>query len=187
MAPITAIFLFLAGILATASSGLLIDEVKTWIPWIVQRVIRSSINLLPPDQRDRFEEEWRSHIADLPGELGKLIATLGFPRAALKTVLAEMEHKSLAVLPQQSSSAAGDDAESLREHMNLVAAKLLDYSYFFPLLCDPATASERDEILKYYRDNVRPELKDLVSKFAAQAEQHLEVAHQAHVEFAKGV
>ena len=151
----------MAGILATASSGLLIDEVKAWIPWIVQRVIRSSIKLLPPDQRDRFEEEWRSHIADLPGEFGKLIAALDFPRAALKIVQAEMEHKSLAVLLQQSSSAAGDDAESLREHMNLVAAKLLDYSYFFPPLCDPATASERDEILKYYRDNVRPELKDL--------------------------
>jgi lipopolysaccharide/colanic/teichoic acid biosynthesis glycosyltransferase len=37
---------------------------------------------LPEEQRERCEEEWLAHVCDTPGEIGKLIAALGFLRAA---------------------------------------------------------------------------------------------------------
>jgi hypothetical protein len=37
---------------------------------------------LPREQRNRFEEEWSSHLNEIPGELGKVIAALGFIQAS---------------------------------------------------------------------------------------------------------
>jgi hypothetical protein len=98
MALITAIFLFLVGSLGTAVSRLLTDEFKAWIPWIVQRVIRRAIARLTPPLRERFEEEWQSHINELPGEIGKLKTALGCLTAARKmTLAAKAGHRSVAV------------------------------------------------------------------------------------------
>jgi hypothetical protein len=88
MALITAVFLFLVGTLGSGLSRLLTDEFKAWIPWIIQRVIRRAIVRLPPAQRERFEEEWQSHVNEVPGEIGKLTAALGFLKAARKMTLA---------------------------------------------------------------------------------------------------
>ena len=84
MALIAAFVLFLVGALGTALSRLLTDEFKAWIPWIIQRVIRRAIRRLPPAQRERFEEEWQSHINEVPGEIGKLTVALGFLTAAAR-------------------------------------------------------------------------------------------------------
>jgi hypothetical protein len=98
MALITAIFLFLVGTLGTAASRLLTDELKAWIPWIIQRIIRRSIARLTAAQRERFEEEWQSHVNEVPGDVGKLTVALGFLTAARKmTLAAKAGHRSLAV------------------------------------------------------------------------------------------
>ncbi len=98
MALITAIFLFLVGTFGTAVSRLLTDEFKAWIPWIIQRVSRRAIARLTPAQRERFEEEWQSHVNEVPGDIGKLTVALGFLTAARKmTLAAKAGHRSLAV------------------------------------------------------------------------------------------
>jgi hypothetical protein len=63
-------------------SKLLADEFKAWSPWITQHLIRYSISRLPKRQRARYEEEWASHINEVPGDVGKLITAAGFLFAA---------------------------------------------------------------------------------------------------------
>jgi hypothetical protein len=70
------------GIIAAAASRQLADEFKAWTPWIIERLIKRAVRKLPEDWRDRFEEEWLSHIHETPGEVGKLMAALGFLFAA---------------------------------------------------------------------------------------------------------
>ena len=63
----------LVAIFGTVLSRLLTDEAKAWIPWLTDRLIRRAIQRLPGEQRERYAEEWRSHIAEIPGDLGKLL------------------------------------------------------------------------------------------------------------------
>jgi hypothetical protein len=72
------------GIVAAALSRQLADEFKAWTPWIVERLIKCAVHKLHHEQRERFEEEWLSHISEIPGEVGKLIAALGLVRASLR-------------------------------------------------------------------------------------------------------
>src|SRR5947209_13348830 len=172
MALIIAFFLFLAGSLGTAISRLLTDEFKAWIPWIIQRIICRAIARLMPDQRQRFAEEWQGHVNEVPGDIGKLRVALGLLAAARKMTPAAKNHAPVAVLLESAFSPVGN-AKSLREQMSFVAAKLLDYGYLFPPM-GPITSPEKGEILKYYSDNIRPELEALLSKFAEQEGRLLE-------------
>ena len=40
--------------------------------------------MLPEDHRERFKEEWQSHLDETPGKLGKLLVALGFLLAAFR-------------------------------------------------------------------------------------------------------
>ena len=60
-------------------SRLLADEAT---PWIVGALIRRAVDRLPEEQKERREEEWRSHVNDIPGDLGKIVTTLGFAVAS---------------------------------------------------------------------------------------------------------
>jgi len=82
VAVIVAVVIFLLGIVAAAASRLLADEFKAWIPWTVDRLIRRAVGRLPADRRERLNEEWRSHVNDVPGEVGKLAVALGTLLAA---------------------------------------------------------------------------------------------------------
>jgi len=70
------------GIFQTVFARLLGDEIKSWLPWMVERLLRHAVTSLPKGQRERFQEEWRSHLNEIPGEIGKLAVALGFPFAA---------------------------------------------------------------------------------------------------------
>jgi len=65
-----------------AVSSLLADDIKAWIPKIIERLIKRAAMRLPEDQRVRFAEEWRSHVNDTRGDLNKLVIAAGFLRAA---------------------------------------------------------------------------------------------------------
>jgi hypothetical protein len=62
----------------------LTDELKAWTPRIIEWLIGCAVLRLPKDQRERFGEEWRSHIYETPGEIGKLFNALGLLLAARK-------------------------------------------------------------------------------------------------------
>ena len=53
-------------------SRLVSDEMKEWMPWLIEPIIASAVSMLPENERDRREEEWRSHFNEVPGQLGKL-------------------------------------------------------------------------------------------------------------------
>ncbi len=73
----------IGSILAAALSKQLADEFKAWVPWLTRRLIDRAVSALPEQRlKDRCGEEWTSYIADIPGEIGKIVAVLGFLRAA---------------------------------------------------------------------------------------------------------
>lgn len=72
------------GIFSTALSKQLTDEIKDWTPWVIKRLVNFAVRKLADEQQGRYEEEWLSHINEIPGEIGKLVAALGFYFAAQK-------------------------------------------------------------------------------------------------------
>lgn len=80
MGLITGVLIFLANVL----SSLLANELKEWSPRITKRLIKCAVAHLPQGWRERFEEEWTSHIADVPGDISKVIVALGLLPAAFK-------------------------------------------------------------------------------------------------------
>src|SRR5258708_685090 len=81
---IVAILVGIAGVLGAAFSKQAADEFKAWTPRLLAAVVQCAIRRLPEDQRERYAEEWRSHIDETPGEIGKLIVGLGLLPAARK-------------------------------------------------------------------------------------------------------
>jgi lipopolysaccharide/colanic/teichoic acid biosynthesis glycosyltransferase len=74
----------LLGIVGAALSRQLSDEFKAWTPRIAERLVQRALRKLPPDQHERFEEEWRSHVNETPGDLGKILVAIGLLPAARK-------------------------------------------------------------------------------------------------------
>src|ERR1700756_1871868 len=58
--------------IAALLGKLFADEFEAWLPWITERVTRAAIRRLAEDQRERYDEEWRSHLDEVPGELSKV-------------------------------------------------------------------------------------------------------------------
>lgn len=81
---IGAILAGIAAVIGAVFSKLAADEFKAWTPRLIAAVVQCAIRMLREDQRDRYAEEWRSHIDETPGEIGKLIVGLGLLPAAWK-------------------------------------------------------------------------------------------------------
>ena len=84
MALIKGLGLLVASILAAVLSRIVVEEVGAWSPSIVRSLIKLAVARLPENQRARFEEEWQSHVDEVPGTVGKLLAAAGFSLAARK-------------------------------------------------------------------------------------------------------
>ena len=76
----------LGAILIAATSKQATDELKAWMPWIIDRLIDRAVQQLPADDQERYDEEWRSHVRETPGDVGKLIEAIGCVKAAQKMV-----------------------------------------------------------------------------------------------------
>src|SRR5690242_13498621 len=76
------ILTFLGLVAVAVLTRVLTDEFKAWTPWLVEQLIRIAVSNLDDQLRSRMSEEWRSHITETPGDLGKLIVACGFVRAA---------------------------------------------------------------------------------------------------------
>jgi Bacterial sugar transferase len=74
----------------------LTDEMKAWTPWTIERILRSAVSVLPESERERFEEEWCSHIDEVPGQIGKLYTACGFLLAARKMAASLSTHHTSA-------------------------------------------------------------------------------------------
>jgi DNA-binding NtrC family response regulator len=65
-------------LLGACGSRLLADEFKAWVPSVVDRIISFAVRRAPQHLRERLAEEWRGHVNDTPGDLGKLVVASGF-------------------------------------------------------------------------------------------------------------
>jgi hypothetical protein len=65
-------------ILVNAISRQLVDEFKAWTPWLTRKLITVGACILPEAERARLIEEWASHIDEVPGEISKILAAIGF-------------------------------------------------------------------------------------------------------------
>jgi hypothetical protein len=68
--------------LAALLGKLCADEVKAWLPAIAEWLTRAAVRQLPAAHRERYNEEWHSYLDEIPGEVAKVFAALGFFRAA---------------------------------------------------------------------------------------------------------
>jgi hypothetical protein len=80
MAILTALASFAAVVAAKVSA----DEINAWLPWLVRRLVAFAVRLLPEDQRERYSEEWSSHVIEVPGRIGKIVAAAGLVLASLR-------------------------------------------------------------------------------------------------------
>lgn len=81
---LTTIGIFAAAVFTAVVSTLLAEEVGDWNPRIVQGLVKLSVARLPENQRERFQEEWESHISEVPGKIGKILCAAGLLVAAHK-------------------------------------------------------------------------------------------------------
>lgn len=77
-----ALTLAVAGLVAAILNRIAGDEIKAWLPWFTNRLLWIAVEHLPEDQRERFSEEWASHVGDVPGDVGKLVTAVGCVWAA---------------------------------------------------------------------------------------------------------
>jgi hypothetical protein len=65
--------LTVVGALATSVLGrLLADDVKAWRPKICDAMVKFAASQLLPFQRERYIEQWRGDLEEIPGDLSKL-------------------------------------------------------------------------------------------------------------------
>ena len=70
--------------LASLLSDLCAAEIAAWLPWIALKITQVAVRALPEAQRERYDEEWRGHLSEIPGALTKLGIACGFLCAAIK-------------------------------------------------------------------------------------------------------
>ena len=78
MGVMIAIGVIAASIIGAAISQLLAEEFKAWVPTIADHMIRFAVSRVPPQLRKRLNEEWHSHIDEIPGTITKLVVAFGF-------------------------------------------------------------------------------------------------------------
>jgi lipopolysaccharide/colanic/teichoic acid biosynthesis glycosyltransferase len=82
MGPLLATFYALLG-------RMFADEIKAWLPWVREQLVEMAVKGLPETARDRYSEEWRSHLNELPGEITKFVVALGFIKASFRSSASE--------------------------------------------------------------------------------------------------
>jgi hypothetical protein len=84
--------IWILGVVTAALSRLLADECKAWVPCFIKWLIRFASAGLPEDHRERYKEEWQSHIDEIPGDIWKIVNAVGFVWASQR-MSSEMANK----------------------------------------------------------------------------------------------
>jgi exopolysaccharide production protein ExoY len=72
------IFTVILAIATSALGRLTADEFKAFRPKIVEWLVTRAVNKMPIEMQDRYAEEWRSVLEDVPGDISKIWASIGF-------------------------------------------------------------------------------------------------------------
>lgn len=76
-----------AAMIATVLNRLSGDKFKAWMPWFTDELLRIAIRRLPEAGRERFSEEWASHLDEVSGEMSKVLVALGCVSAGRQMAL----------------------------------------------------------------------------------------------------
>lgn len=139
MALITGLGLFIVSVLIAALSRTVAEEIEAWTPSIIRSLIKLAVGWLPEPDRERFDEEWQSHVSEVPGNVGKLVVGVGFLFAAHKMVSTGLRNHVREALSRKAAQ-----VEELRSSVTLLVQVIQD-----------------DETL---REKVLPSLNSLSSK-----------------------
>jgi hypothetical protein len=100
------ILIFLGSIITATLSIVVANDITVWVPLIVEYLIRRAIKNLPREIQDRLDEEWHGHIAEIPGNLGKLCIAVGFVVASNRVLRARHQESTIRRREDQFSSKA---------------------------------------------------------------------------------
>jgi len=95
MALITGLGLFIVSVLIAALSRTVAEEIEAWSPSVIRGLIKLAVGRLPEGQRERFDEEWQSHVSEVPGKVGKLLVAAGLLFAAYNMALTDRRNRVL--------------------------------------------------------------------------------------------
>jgi len=87
MALITGLGVIVVSILRVFLPRILAEEMAAWSPSVIRRLIKFAVGRLPEHLRERLNEEWQSHVNEVPGQVGKFLAAFGFLFAAYRVSL----------------------------------------------------------------------------------------------------
>jgi hypothetical protein len=88
-----AIVLFIS-VIAALAARYFRGGLKTSVPRWIDGMVRRATARLPPEQRVRMDEEWRSHINDVDGNVEKIYVAVGLNLAAKRLI--SRNHQKLA-------------------------------------------------------------------------------------------
>jgi hypothetical protein len=96
---------------------------------IMNALLNRAVEALPADLQERFEQEWRGHVADTPGGFAKLMVAAGFISAATRI---SRRHESPLVISYPMVATNFVDVDSADEADDLIKlgeqlAELLGY------------------------------------------------------------
>ena len=78
----TALALAVVAVIAAVLARFFVDKLNIWMRSLTKRLLRIAIKRLPEAQRERFSEEWASHINEVAEEISKIAVALGCISAA---------------------------------------------------------------------------------------------------------
>lgn len=65
-------------------SRLIAEEIKDYLPSVASWITKAAVGALPSEHQERMDEEWHSHLDEVPGRLAKVWVACGFYLAARK-------------------------------------------------------------------------------------------------------
>jgi lipopolysaccharide/colanic/teichoic acid biosynthesis glycosyltransferase len=148
---IRVVLLAVLGIFAAAFSRQLTDEFKAWTPWLINYLIRRAVRQLPENQRTLREEEWRSHINEIPGEFGKLFEALDFLRASWNMSPGLTDVTSYLVVKRASDIFLGATAFWLLMPLLLVSAVAIRLDSDGPVTCVVRRMGHKHNTIKLWK------------------------------------
>jgi hypothetical protein len=74
--------LTVGGVLTALLNVLFADKLRRWIAWFTASLLDLAVQQLPEGQRERFAEEWASHLNDISGDVRKVVFAQGCVSAA---------------------------------------------------------------------------------------------------------
>jgi len=81
---ITTILSVSGSVVVAVIAKIIVDDVKEWTPRVTVRLMGVVVRMLPEPYQARYREEWASHLADVPGVVGKFVVVISLPFAALR-------------------------------------------------------------------------------------------------------